>query len=136
MLGRSWQSKVYGKTHVESGLSLSEWRELRNYILARDKHRCLRCDKRFRAKGKLSVHHLIPRSNGGSNDPSNLVTLCHKCHDYVEINRLSTKAEIIGSYETPGVTVISVEESEEEDDPYNRPEWHKYVYGGKRRKRA
>lgn len=28
----------------------------------------------------LEVHHLRPRSRGGSNDPDNLVTLCSTCH--------------------------------------------------------
>ena len=130
---RSWKAKVYGKTHVESGLPEGEWRKLRNAILYRDRQICLRCDKRHRAKNKLSVHHLLPRANGGSNDPSNLVTLCHRCHDYVEIKGLRTEAEIIGSFDAPGVVIIKVEEVEEKPDPYNRPEWHKYVYGGKRK---
>lgn len=29
---------------------------------------------------KLENHHLVPRSSGGSNDPTNLITLCHVCH--------------------------------------------------------
>lgn len=30
--------------------------------------------------GKIDMHHNIPRSQGGSDDPSNLVALCHSCH--------------------------------------------------------
>jgi 5-methylcytosine-specific restriction endonuclease McrA len=26
------------------------------------------------------VHHIVPRRQGGSNDPANLVTLCAACH--------------------------------------------------------
>lgn len=29
----------------------------------------------------LTVHHIIPRSEGGSHDLVNLVTLCRPCHD-------------------------------------------------------
>jgi hypothetical protein len=29
---------------------------------------------------KLEQHHLVPRSVGGSDDPKNLITLCHTCH--------------------------------------------------------
>jgi hypothetical protein len=29
---------------------------------------------------KLENHHLVPRSAGGSDDPTNLITLCHVCH--------------------------------------------------------
>jgi hypothetical protein len=31
----------------------------------------------------LEVHHLIPRSKGGSSEPGNLVTLCARCHRYL-----------------------------------------------------
>jgi 5-methylcytosine-specific restriction endonuclease McrA len=29
----------------------------------------------------LHVHHIIPLQNFGTNDPSNLITLCKKCHE-------------------------------------------------------
>ncbi len=51
---------------------------IRREVLARDRHRCRRkgCNHtRF-----LEIHHLTPRSKGGSNDPENLVTLCTACH--------------------------------------------------------
>jgi hypothetical protein len=28
----------------------------------------------------LEHHHLVPRTAGGSDDPKNLITLCHSCH--------------------------------------------------------
>ena len=51
---------------------------VRRRTLARDRYQC-------RAPGCnrvsfLNVHHKIPRSAGGSNDPANLVTLCSGCH--------------------------------------------------------
>jgi len=51
---------------------------VRREVLARDRHRCRRkgCGHtRF-----LDIHHLTPRTRGGSNDPANLVTLCPACH--------------------------------------------------------
>lgn len=51
---------------------------IRREVLARDRHRCRRkgCNhSRF-----LEVHHLVPRSQGGTHDPENLVTLCSSCH--------------------------------------------------------
>lgn len=53
--------------------------KLRYDILARDKHRCVKCG----ASGKetqLEVDHKIPVSHGGTNDPSNLQTLCKRCN--------------------------------------------------------
>jgi len=51
---------------------------IRREILARDRHRCRRkgCNHtRF-----LDIHHIVPRAEGGTNDPRNLVTLCRACH--------------------------------------------------------
>jgi hypothetical protein len=51
---------------------------VRREVLARDKHRCQvpGCGRtRF-----LEVHHRVPRSSGGINQPENLVTLCGSCH--------------------------------------------------------
>ena len=51
---------------------------IRREVLARDRHRCRRkgCNhKRF-----LDIHHIVPRSRGGTHDPANLVTLCSSCH--------------------------------------------------------
>ena len=49
------------------------------YVLSRDGYRCQSgkkgcCDK-------LHVHHVVFRSEGGSNAPSNLITLCEKHHN-------------------------------------------------------
>jgi 5-methylcytosine-specific restriction endonuclease McrA len=54
---------------------------VRARVLARDRHRCATpgCGSaRF-----LEVHHVVPRSRGGTNDAANLVTLCSRCHGYV-----------------------------------------------------
>ena len=48
------------------------------YVLHRDGHQCQKCKTK---KGKLHVHHIIFRSNGGTDTPSNLITLCPSCHD-------------------------------------------------------
>lgn len=61
----------------QQGEQMGFW-NVREYVLARDDHRCVHC------KGKskdpiLNVHHLESRKVGG-NSPSNLVTLCETCH--------------------------------------------------------
>ena len=49
-------------------------------VLARDKWKCLSCGGSSREDGVLlEVDHIIPRSKGGSDDMSNLQTLCKKC---------------------------------------------------------
>lgn len=48
------------------------------YVLHRDGYQCQKCKTK---KGKLHVHHVVFRSNGGTDTPSNLITLCEGCHD-------------------------------------------------------
>ena len=44
---------------------------------ARDGYKCQCCGKK---NCRLEVHHLIPRSRGGSDKLANLITLCTDCH--------------------------------------------------------
>lgn len=48
-------------------------------VLNRDNYTC-QCCKGKKKDPKLEVHHIIYRSNGGSNEEGNLITLCHTCH--------------------------------------------------------
>jgi hypothetical protein len=50
--------------------------EQRKRILARDRHRCVKCGAGIR----LSIDHVVPVSKGGTNDDANLQTLCKKCN--------------------------------------------------------
>lgn len=51
-------------------------------IRSRDGDRCARCG----ATANLHVHHRVRRSQGGTDDDFNLITLCQKCHGYVHHN--------------------------------------------------
>jgi len=60
-------------------------------VLARDKWKCLSCGRSSKEDGVLlEVDHIIPRSKGGSDDMSNLQTLCKKCN-IGKSNRDSTR---------------------------------------------
>lgn len=48
-------------------------------VLNRDNYTC-QCCKGKRKDSKLEVHHIIFRSQGGSDEENNLITLCHTCH--------------------------------------------------------
>lgn len=48
-------------------------------VLNRDNYTC-QCCKGKHKDNKLEVHHIIFRSRGGSDEPENLITLCHTCH--------------------------------------------------------
>ncbi|NTV45830.1 MAG: HNH endonuclease [Chlorobiales bacterium] len=50
-------------------------------VLARDNWKCRSCGRSAKENGiTLEVDHIIPRSKGGTNDISNLQTLCKKCN--------------------------------------------------------
>lgn len=61
---------------------------LKAYILHRDGHNCYKCKDK---KGKLHVHHIIFRSNGGTNTPNNLITLCESCHNKLHLGEFEIK---------------------------------------------
>lgn len=48
-------------------------------VLNRDKYTCQYCKGKHK-DSKLEVHHIIYRSNCGSDDENNLITLCQTCH--------------------------------------------------------
>ena len=52
------------------------------YILYRDNHICQQCKGKSKDT-RLHVHHLVFRSNGGSDTAENLTTLCETCHNAV-----------------------------------------------------
>ena len=58
----------------------SEYEEQKRRIRARDSYRCVCCLRGF-SQGELHVHHVLPLSRYGTNSDTNLVTLCHPCHN-------------------------------------------------------
>src|SRR5687768_2825611 len=56
-----------------------DWTKVREGVLLRDNHQCVECGVQCR-EADADVHHLLPRSAGGTDEPSNLVTLCDGCH--------------------------------------------------------
>ncbi len=51
---------------------------IRRKVLARARNKCQRpgCGH----TGFLEIHHIVPRSQGGTNDPDNLICVCSGCH--------------------------------------------------------
>ena len=67
----------------------------REAVLHRDNYTCQCCGKK---NCRLEVHHIIFRSNGGTDDEENLITLCKGCHDgvhagIVELNKKPKKSK-------------------------------------------
>ncbi len=58
--------------------------KLRMSIVAHYDGRCALCE---RESNHLELHHLIPVSDGGKDEPDNIIPLCHECHKEIEIYR-------------------------------------------------
>lgn len=50
------------------------------YVLDRDNYTCQHCKGKSK-DGRLHVHHIIFKSNKGSDEEGNLIALCKTCHD-------------------------------------------------------
>ena len=72
MPGRGLESKYQG----------SKWcrRDLRLAIYLRDGLACSWCGDALEDGARLTLDHLVPHSQGGSNEATNLVTACQQCN--------------------------------------------------------
>lgn len=55
----------------------ADWDDRRKHVLSRDGYRCQGCGS---SRGPFQVHHLVSLSDGGTDHPTNLITLCQNCH--------------------------------------------------------
>lgn len=56
------------------------WQRLRQRVLARDLGLCSSCARQGRTTAASCVDHIRPRAQGGTDDMSNLSSLCDPCH--------------------------------------------------------
>lgn len=64
----------------------------RAMVLNRDNYLCQYCKGKHK-DSKLEVHHIIFRSQGGSDEESNLITLCHTCHNDLHSGKINPKLQ-------------------------------------------
>jgi len=62
---------------TDSYYGSTDWKALRRTIKARDPI----CKAPGCKRATAHIDHIVPRSEGGSNDPGNLRGLCHRCHN-------------------------------------------------------
>ncbi len=68
---RRLSPNMAGKNYPEN------WDQIREQVLELHHNRCENC---HRSDVPLEVHHIVPVSQGGSHQLSNLVALCPQCH--------------------------------------------------------
>jgi 5-methylcytosine-specific restriction endonuclease McrA len=75
------------------------------YVLHRDGYRC-QSKRKLNHDARLHVHHVVFRSNGGSDAPSNLVTLCETCHNDLHAGEFTLKTNASGTKHATDVGII------------------------------
>lgn len=60
------------------------------FALDRDNHTCQECNGKSK-DNRIEVHHIVFKSNGGSDEQDNLICLCKTCHDKVHDGKISLK---------------------------------------------
>jgi 5-methylcytosine-specific restriction endonuclease McrA len=68
------------KSRREHKQKLRAPRKVRKLVMERDNYTCQCCDISTDTVFELSIHHIKHIEEGGSHDPSNLVTTCLDCH--------------------------------------------------------
>lgn len=49
------------------------------------KKKCMYCQRKFYGGSDIpQIHHIVPLIKGGTNERSNLMAVCHKCHDKLD----------------------------------------------------
>jgi len=67
-------------TQYQQG-DLCNYQNVKSYLIAREKGCCQLCNKKYSKTDTWKTHHILPRSKGGTNSPSNLSLLHNSCHD-------------------------------------------------------
>lgn len=62
-----------------SRMPVNLWQLVRQHVYGRDNGRCCYCGKPVELFA-CHIHHVLPLSEGGTNYPTNLKTLCVDCH--------------------------------------------------------
>jgi 5-methylcytosine-specific restriction endonuclease McrA len=83
-----------------------DWDSRRRQVYQRDDHICQGCGATGGPKGdsELPAHHIVSLSRGGSNEYSNLITLCDTCHSQVHGRPIGS--QVFNSKSPDGATGI------------------------------
>ena len=74
-----WERSHNGRTAAQRGYG-REWRKLRTAVMQRDRQLCQAHLTGGRYIQARAVDHITPKAQGGTDDMSNLQSLCNECH--------------------------------------------------------
>lgn len=76
---------------------------VKSYILHRDDYKCKHCKRK---NLKLHIHHIVFRSNEGTDEPNNLITLCEDCHKKLHDGEFSIKGSLSKTKDATQMNII------------------------------
>lgn len=76
---RNWHKQEKRGSRHERGYG-NDWTRLRERMLLRDKGLCQPCNHQGRVSQATEVDHIVPKTQGGTDDPTNLQSICSACH--------------------------------------------------------
>lgn len=80
-----------------------DWQQRRLRILQRDKYQCQLCKPKGWLTAARHVDHIVAKADGGSDDDSNLQSLCKPCHDAkTEAENAARRAPGFGAHQGRG----------------------------------
>lgn len=83
-------------------------REKRLAIYLRDGLSCCYCGEGVEDGAKLTLDHLRPYKSGGTNQPTNLITCCHRCNSARGARRWKLFAGQVAGYLNHGITAEEI----------------------------
>jgi predicted metal-binding protein len=67
--------------------SMFEYQNMRSFLMARENGKCQICNKEISKGNSSHIHHIISRSNGGTNREKNLALIHESCHKKLHKNK-------------------------------------------------
>ena len=108
------------------------YENVKAYVLSRDQYRCYFASKTSKCFKTLHVHHLIYRSQGGSDRANNLLTLCEKHHKQVHKGTIKIPASQIQHKSLKAATMMNIVKSQLLKQLPNAEETFGYITKAKR----
>jgi len=88
--------EISGKEYQQG--SMLGYNNLKSYLMAREKSKCQFCGNKFTKNNGSHMHHVIPRSQGGTDRPINVALLHKKCHEKLHKEKLFHKLKKAKQY--------------------------------------
>ena len=82
--------------------------EKRLAIYLRDGLACVYCGAALETGAQFSLDHLTPHSQGGNNQPTNLVTCCSRCNSSRRNRPIAEFAQATAGYLNHGITAEEI----------------------------